>query len=69
MQYMQIDWNLVHVKMSTQFVAIYLVERNGSGVELRTLNYKRTGVQILCCCVKTLGNFISLYIAPVHLAA
>ena len=41
------------------------VERSGSGVELRTLDYENPGSNPGCG-VKTLGKFFSLYIAPVH---
>ena len=43
------------------------VERSGSGVELRTLDYENPGSNPGCG-VKTLGKFCSLYIAPVHSA-
>ena len=44
-----------------------LVERNDSGVELRTLDYENPGSNPGCG-VKTVGKFLSLYIAPVHSA-
>ena len=43
------------------------LERSGSGVELRTLDYENPGSNPGCG-VKTLGKFFSLYIAPVHSA-
>ena len=43
------------------------VERSGSGVEFRTLDYENPGSNPGCG-VKTLGKFFSLYIAPVHSA-
>ena len=45
----------------------YSNERNGSWVELQ-LSTTRTWVRIMCCGVKTLGMFYSLYIAPVYSA-
>ena len=35
------------------------VERNGSGLELRILDYENPGsIRILCCGVKTLGKLL-----------
>ena len=43
------------------------VERNGSGVALRTLDYENPGSTPVLLC-ENLGQVISLYIVPVHSA-
>ena len=52
---------------SKKNVLCLTVERSGSGVALRSLDYENPGSNPGCG-VKTLGKFFSLYIAPVHSA-
>ena len=59
-------WLMFSVANFEAWSSIY-VERSGSGVELRTLDYENPGSNPGCG-VKTLGKFFSLYIAPVHSA-
>ena len=48
-------------------IDFFTVERNGSGVELRTLDYENPGSNPGCG-VKNLGQVFSLDIAPVQSA-